>query len=56
MGEVIDVKETIEDMQEMEELISKLGPEQKKIVLATVKGAVLMAECERGGNDDDPRN
>lgn len=51
---MIDVKETIEDLQEMKELIGKLDPEQKKIVLATVKGAVLMAECERGGNDEAP--
>lgn len=51
---MLDTQEKIEDLQEMKELIGKLGPEQKKIVLATVKGAVLMAECERGDNDEAP--
>lgn len=35
------------ELQEIKDLVSKLNPEQKKIVLATVKGAVLIAECDK---------
>lgn len=47
-NETIEVKE----LQELISLISRLDPEQKKTVLATIRGAVLMADSS-GGQDDD---
>lgn len=34
-------------MQEVINLIKKLDADQKKIILATLRGAVLIAECEK---------
>ena len=40
-----------DEIQEIIELISRLNPEQKRIVLATLRGAVTIAECE--GDDSE---
>ena len=37
------------DVQELISLIEKLNPEQKKTVLATLRGAVLIADSEKKG-------
>lgn len=44
---VTNREEKNNELQEIKDLVSKLNPEQKKIVLATVKGAVLIAECDK---------
>lgn len=36
----------VKDVQEVIELISKLDEEQKKMVLAALRGAVLIAEAD----------
>lgn len=41
----IDVK----DAQEILEIIGKLDPWEKQIALATLRGAVLMSECNKKG-------
>lgn len=37
------------DVQEMIALVNKLNPEQKKIVLTTLRGAVLIADADKKG-------
>lgn len=38
----------IKDVQEVIALIGKLNDKQKEIVLATLRGAVLIADAEKG--------
>lgn len=42
-----------EEFQEFIGIIGKLNDEQKKIVLATLRGAVLIADIEKDGDNDD---
>lgn len=42
-----NIQEKTKDMQEIIQLISKLDTEQKKTVLASLRGAVLIADCEK---------
>jgi F0F1-type ATP synthase beta subunit len=44
-----EVLNEFKDLQEMITLIDKLNPEQKKIVLATLRGAVLIADADKKG-------
>jgi hypothetical protein len=37
------------DLQEVIALIGRLNPEQKKIVLANLRGAVLIADADKKG-------
>lgn len=43
---VQNVTVNINDIQELLSLISKLNDEQKKLILATLRGAVLIADAE----------
>ena len=50
------LKEKEKEVQEVINLISKLDKEQKKIILATLRGAVLIADCEKEVHNDNSRD
>lgn len=43
----------LEEIKEVTSLLKKLTKKQKNIVLATVRGAVLIADAEKEGADGD---
>jgi len=42
----------VKELQELIALIGRLNHDQKKTVLATIRGAVLMADANNGGENN----